>query len=105
MSCSIRARPKDNTYFQRNIASWSGSIDAEGRGHLSLLTGDWDEASSCWLYRTSNGCFVRLSDANVMLNFWNSWWSVTLNEAGELTGVGSMPNVATSVAAVAPVAN
>lgn len=96
---------KDNNYFQRNIASWSGSIDAEGRGHLSLLTGEWDEASSCWLYRTSNGCFVRLSDANVMLNLWNSWWSVKLNESGELTGSGSMPNVATAVTAVAPVAN
>ena len=93
-----------NGWFKQNVENWAGSIDAEGNGHISYKIGAYDAEDACYKYTTSDTCYLRLTDANVMANLWDRWWSLTLNEEGNLVGSGSMPNVETTVAVVVPIA-
>lgn len=87
------AKVKDQDYFKRSINDLGGTINSAGVGFLSMKVGEYDPERSCFQHQENNGCFVRISETEMAINPWNNdWFSVTLNDQGQLVGeVGFEP--------------
>lgn len=92
--------PDDFAYL---VQSEQGTIDDKGAAFLSLLVGEFDKDQSCYPYKGSSACLIRVTDAGAAINLWNNWWNIDLGTEGMLTGIGDMRDGNTGIKISIPV--
>ena len=80
--------------FQTRVGNKRGSIDEQGIARVNYAVGSFDEKQGCYIDGdTHKKCLIVLSGGGITANLLQGSFDLTLNDQGELAGVGGFPYV------------
>lgn len=103
---SGEAAAKDNSYRSNIEGQMRGSVDSKGVGFVTLKVGAYSPERQCYFHdRSDSDCFLSVTDSGVAMTLLQQTSILRLNDAGELSGEISWPNVDGVVTLRVPVSN